>query len=55
MALLAADLGFADQAHMTRTLKASVGVPPGAVRTLAAGPDPWPGSDQAARIIKLLD
>lgn len=40
LARLAADLGFADQAHLTRTVRAEVGLPPGAVRRLlaAAGP-----------------
>jgi AraC-like DNA-binding protein len=34
LARLAADLGFADQAHLTRTVKDHVGHPPGAVRQL---------------------
>jgi AraC-like DNA-binding protein len=36
---LAADLGFADQAHLTRTLRVQVGHPPAVVRTLL-GPRP---------------
>jgi AraC-like DNA-binding protein len=38
LAGLAADLGFADQAHLTRAVKAMVGCTPGAVRAIAAGP-----------------
>jgi AraC-like DNA-binding protein len=34
LAALAADLGFADQAHLTRTLRAETGMPPGQVRAL---------------------
>ncbi|WP_156042349.1 helix-turn-helix domain-containing protein [Rhodococcus sp. UNC363MFTsu5.1] len=34
LALLAADLGFADQAHLTRTMRAHLGRTPGAVRAL---------------------
>jgi len=34
LAALAADLGFADQAHLTRTLRAETGLPPGQVRAL---------------------
>ncbi|MGW4056745.1 helix-turn-helix transcriptional regulator [Amycolatopsis sp. NPDC004747] len=34
LAVLAADLGFADQAHLTRTVREHAGVPPGAVRRL---------------------
>jgi AraC-like DNA-binding protein len=42
LAALAADLGFADQAHLTRTLRAETGLPPGRVRALltAAGSSP---------------
>ncbi|ADJ46327.1 AraC family transcriptional regulator [Amycolatopsis mediterranei S699] len=36
LAVLAADLGFADQAHLTRTVREHAGVPPGAVRRLLA-------------------
>jgi AraC-like DNA-binding protein len=36
LATLAADLGFADQAHLTRTLRAETGLPPGQVRALLA-------------------
>jgi AraC-like DNA-binding protein len=38
LAALAADLGFADQAHLTRTLRAETGVSPGRLRTLLAPP-----------------
>lgn len=55
LARLAADLGFADQAHLTRTVRAEVGLPPGAVRRmLAAGSSrrttraAVPGTGQAA-------
>ncbi|AQA22766.1 helix-turn-helix domain protein [Rhodococcus sp. MTM3W5.2] len=34
LAVLAADLGFADQAHLTRTMRAHLGRTPGAVRAL---------------------
>jgi AraC-like DNA-binding protein len=36
LATLAADLGFADQAHLTRTLRAETGLPPGRLRALLA-------------------
>ncbi|MDX3188791.1 helix-turn-helix transcriptional regulator [Streptomyces sp. MN03-5084-2B] len=36
LAVLAADLGFADQAHLTRTLREHAGAPPGALRRLLA-------------------
>jgi AraC-like DNA-binding protein len=39
LAGLAADLGFADQAHLTRTMTAHTGYAPGRVRTLL-GPSP---------------
>jgi AraC-like DNA-binding protein len=39
LAGLAADLGFADQAHLTRTMTAYLGRPPAAVRRLLTGPD----------------
>ncbi len=34
LAGLAASLGFADQAHMTRVVRSEVGAPPGLVRQL---------------------
>jgi AraC-like DNA-binding protein len=34
LAALAAELGFADQAHLTRVVRAAVGQPPGAVRAV---------------------
>ncbi|MGW3993769.1 helix-turn-helix domain-containing protein [Amycolatopsis sp. NPDC004772] len=37
LARLAAELGFADQAHLTRTVREHAGAPPGAVRRLLAG------------------
>ncbi len=37
LATIAADLGFADQAHMTRTFVSKLGVPPTRLRRLAAG------------------
>jgi AraC-like DNA-binding protein len=40
LAGLAADLGFADQAHLTRAVKAAAGCAPGAVRSAAADPGP---------------
>jgi len=42
LATLAADLGFADQAHLTRTMAAHLGSPPGAVRRLLAPAAPSP-------------
>ncbi|MEU4248768.1 helix-turn-helix domain-containing protein [Amycolatopsis sp. NPDC026612] len=36
LAVLAADLGFADQAHLTRMLREHVGAPPGVARRLFA-------------------
>jgi AraC-like DNA-binding protein len=38
LAALAAELGFADQAHLTRVLRDSTGLPPGRLRTLLASP-----------------
>jgi AraC-like DNA-binding protein len=38
LATLAAELGFADQAHLTRVLRDSTGLPPGRLRTLLASP-----------------
>jgi AraC-like DNA-binding protein len=35
---LAADYGFADQAHLTRVIRRQLGHPPGAVRRMLAGP-----------------
>ncbi|MFI0482016.1 helix-turn-helix domain-containing protein [Actinomadura sp. 9N215] len=40
LAGLAADLGFADHAHLTRTVKAETGHPPTALRRLLHGPRP---------------
>ncbi len=37
LARLAVDLGFADQAHLTRTVKSATGHPPGRVRHLLCG------------------
>jgi AraC-like DNA-binding protein len=45
LAGMAADLGFADQAHLTRAVKAAAGLAPGAVRAAAADPGPWPDPD----------
>ena len=39
LATLAAELGFADQAHLTRTVRREVGHPPGHVRRLLAASD----------------
>jgi len=36
LAVLAADLGFADQAHLTRTVREHAGAPPGLIRRLLA-------------------
>ncbi|MGA4838218.1 helix-turn-helix transcriptional regulator [Streptomyces sp. G45] len=38
LAALAADLGFTDQAHMTRVLRAHTGLAPGRLRALLGGP-----------------
>jgi AraC-like DNA-binding protein len=46
LAGLAAHLGFADQAHMTRVVHAELGVPPGTVRNLLANP----AYDRLARV-----
>jgi len=54
LAGLAADLGFADQAHLTRAVKAAAGMAPGAVRTMTADPGPWPDRDLAERIIGVV-
>ncbi|MFI7701279.1 helix-turn-helix domain-containing protein [Nonomuraea sp. NPDC049480] len=40
LAVLAADLGFADQAHLTRTIRRHVGHTPAALRRLLSPPDP---------------
>ncbi|MGH3242159.1 MAG: helix-turn-helix domain-containing protein [Spirillospora sp.] len=40
LAGLAADLGFADHAHLTRTMKAATGHPPATLRRLFNGPHP---------------
>ncbi|WP_233159129.1 AraC family transcriptional regulator [Pseudonocardia sp. MH-G8] len=42
LAVLAADLGFADQAHLTRTIRAHLGHTPTAVRRLLQGRQPAP-------------
>jgi transcriptional regulator GlxA family with amidase domain len=39
LALLAADLGFADQAHLTRTVREHVGSTPAALRRVLAQTD----------------
>ena len=36
LAAVAHDVGFADQAHMTRAFRAETGLPPGAYRSLVA-------------------
>ncbi|MGW1101519.1 hypothetical protein [Streptomyces sp. NPDC002540] len=38
MALPAHELGFGDQAHMTRALRSTVGIPPGQLRALLTPP-----------------
>ncbi|MGP3959649.1 helix-turn-helix domain-containing protein [Nonomuraea sp. 3N208] len=43
LAVLAADLGFADQAHLTRTIRRHVGHTPTALRRLLASRNPRPG------------
>lgn len=43
LADLAADLGFADQAHLTRTVRAHLGHTPAALRRLLAAPATGPG------------
>jgi AraC-like DNA-binding protein len=43
LAGLAADLGFADQAHLTRTLRAETGLPPGRLRALLGQGRPGTG------------
>lgn len=42
LAALAADLGFADQAHLTRTLREHIGHPPTALRRLLCAPASGP-------------
>ena len=42
LAALATDLGFSDQAHMTRVIKRLTGATPGALRRRAAAPLPRP-------------
>jgi AraC-like DNA-binding protein len=45
LGLLAADLGFADQAHLTRTVRSYAGHTPSALRRLlSAGPQPCPST-----------
>lgn len=48
LAGLAVELGFADQAHLTRAVRREVGHPPGRLRELFSrlGPGP-PGSDRS--------
>ena len=41
-AALASDLGYADQAHLTRDFTATVGVPPSRYAAARSGPDPGP-------------
>ncbi|HSR41735.1 MAG TPA: AraC family transcriptional regulator [Longimicrobiales bacterium] len=47
LAELAADAGFADQSHMTRTFKAEFGVPPGRWRARYAGAGARSGTREA--------
>ncbi|MFC0600008.1 helix-turn-helix domain-containing protein [Streptomyces palmae] len=49
LALLANDLGFSDQAHMTRVLRATAGLPPGRLRTLLTSPAGTPRTEPADR------
>lgn len=46
LARVAADLGFADQAHLTRTVRDHVGHTPGAVRRLLERGSPAPGAEK---------
>jgi AraC-like DNA-binding protein len=55
LAGLAAELGFADQAHLTRAVKAAAGFPPGVVRAMAQGPDPLPDPDLIARLVSAIE
>lgn len=48
LGVLAADLGFSDQAHLTRTVRAHVGHPPAALRRLLQAP---PGFTTVARVV----
>jgi AraC-like DNA-binding protein len=53
LAGLAADLGFADHAHLTRAMRAEVGDPPSRVRRLlvlpAGGPGRWGEHESSSR------
>ena len=48
LAALAAELGFADQAHLTRVVRDSTGLPPGRLRALLASAGEANPADQAA-------
>lgn len=48
LAALAAELGFVDQAHMTRAVSALTGLTPGRLRSSGYNPDPTPAARQAA-------
>lgn len=48
LAALAADLGFVDQAHMTRAVSALTGFAPGRLRSSRYNPEPTPPATQAA-------
>ena len=48
LAALAADLGFADQAHLTRTVREQLGHTPTALRRLLRGSVPY-GSSRSGR------
>jgi AraC-like DNA-binding protein len=49
LAALAAELGFADQAHLTRVVRDSTGLPPGRLRALLASAAGAPGHWAAGR------
>ena len=51
LAVLAADLGFADQAHLTRTVRAHLGHTPAALRRLLAAPEPGTRTSPATSMI----
>lgn len=48
LAAVAADLGFVDQAHMTRAVSVLTGLTPGRLRSSRCNPDRAPGVRQAA-------
>lgn len=48
LAALAAELGFVDQAHMTRAVSALTGLAPGRLRSSRYNPGAAPGASQAA-------